>query len=315
MDIVSNKSFLAKALSVLLGQRVEQRPDDDSAYRVQKISMDTLHKSTLIFLGSAPDLSIEVKTLWGKTITVIVNPADTIKVLKDKIMDVTGCPPDQQALVFEDGRRLEDGRDVSFYTMENGTRIHMVLGDGRGRGSGPYYTWNPEDFDENYNYDFTNLTPSSTAFHRGGRPYQRPFGWMRIGIKLAGKYEGDSTWLGVETEEPREGSAPGEWPVSYHGTSEDAAKNIAAEGFDPTKGKRFLFGPGIYSTPNPAKAATFAKKFEWEGKLFKVMMQNRVNMEDTTVIPDALGSGTDYYVTAKAENIRPYGILVRDVSP
>ena len=39
----------------------------------------------------------------------------------------------------------------------------------------------------------------------------------------------------------------------------------------------------------------------------------RVNMEDTTVVSNYEGEGIDCYVTAKEENIRPYGILFKEV--
>ena len=42
---------------------------------------------------------------------------------------------------------------------------------------------------------------------------------------------------------------------------------------------------------------------------FKVLVQNRVNMEDTTHVVE-----NSYYVTESEENIRPYGILFKRVS-
>ena len=110
-----------------------------------------------------------------------------------------------------------------------------------------------------------------------------------------------------------EGSTVGEWPVSYHGTKKDAAEKIAAAGFDLGKGKRFKYGKGVYSTPDPSEAERYAVDFKWEGKSFKVMLQNRVNMEDTKVVPNGNHSGSEYFVTAEEENIRPYGILVKEM--
>ncbi|KAI4871472.1 hypothetical protein NFI96_008979, partial [Prochilodus magdalenae] len=170
-----------------------------------------------------------------------------------------------------------------------------------------------------YDYDFRRGSDSSQC-SRGGEPYSRPWGWYRFALRVRNKYPDGNTWLGSAGW--RSHSSPGEWPVSFHGTSIDGARGITRSHF--TAGPREAYGRGIYSTPDieVALGYTLHKTFtsSTTGKTYHVIMQNRINpgkrviteKKDHWLIPVPQGSSAAEEKRIVEASIRPYGILIKE---
>ncbi|CAF1466423.1 unnamed protein product, partial [Rotaria sordida] len=180
-------------------------------------------------------------------------------------------------------------------------------------------------FDKQGNKTFTN--PNQT--HQVGPPektktYISPDGWTRYGLKVLGKYQDGNAWLHPFRD-------PGNWYRAFHGTGRvkavdfgndnqsfeeqyapvDAVASIFESGFRPAR--KIAHGNGVYCSPNPkfpenGYVATVELDTQKGKKKFKCMLQVAVNPDTVRFTMDK-----DIWVAPNPQDIRPYGVLIKEV--
>ncbi|KAL5705293.1 hypothetical protein ACHQM5_023618 [Ranunculus cassubicifolius] len=86
--------------------------------------MNILPGETLSLISGS--MQVFVKGLSGNTITLGVDPFDTVNVIKEMIEEHDGMHIDQQRLIFA-GKQLEGQRTLADYNIQKGDTIHLVL--------------------------------------------------------------------------------------------------------------------------------------------------------------------------------------------
>lgn len=308
---MSNLELLCAGFSAILGTDIV--PEKNGA----EVSIHELFQQTYVMrppssVRVASGFNVFVRDFTGKTSIIVVTEKSTVDGMKIAIQDMTGIPHEGMMLIFSN-KLLEDGQTIKNYGLKHEDTVH-VAARLRGGGPPPLRALNTNEFDPDFDFDFTDVKDDGKRYMRGGFEYKRPYGWKRIAVKVVGKYENDD-WLGPNGI--RMDQARGEWPVSYHGTNMSNANMILKEGYKP--GPRALYGKGIYTSPNLEMVQRlYAQEFTHGGKTYKIVLQNRVNPDRRNghleIIPASkTGVGADYWLSpAYGDNVRPYGVLIRE---
>lgn len=292
------------------GYQEKLRQDPSSAEGSQVLDIEQLLRFSQM-CGTVGDhaadkaMKVYVKMLTGKTMEINVPVDATVQHLKGAIEEKEHFSVEQQRLIYSSAP-LDNDKTLAHYEIHSESTVMLVITSRSG--ASPLYYIDTSLLDPGYNYDFTGQKDDGTKLMRGGHRFYRPYGWKKIALKVLNRYS-DNVWLGPNGL--RKDDAPGEWPVSYHGsgTNEEAKETIAQHGSRQSKGKGLVYERGIFMAPDIAVAAKYANTFEHGGRKYRMVLQNRVNPQGLKMI----GGDEEYWVQPKPDFVRPYGICIQAI--
>lgn len=112
----------------------EKQLEDGSTLSSYNIQNESTLQLFLKRLGTVPtkktmtqdDIQISVKTLSGKTISLVCKTSDTIEKIKSKIQGKEGIPREKYCLICA-GKQLEDGQTLSDFNIRNESSQQLVM--------------------------------------------------------------------------------------------------------------------------------------------------------------------------------------------
>ena len=261
---------------------------------------------------SLKETPLSIKTIWGASCSVLIDQACSVRTLREKIQESSlGLPADAEySLVGDDGRRkfpmLENWRPILEYKIKD-VYLSMRLRAGPPPPPAAYASLLDKGmFDFSKNYDFTWLQDNDQTSERPSDNkcvYKKPYGWNKVALNDKDKCDDncDPTSAYEACEDFNS-----EWAMAYYGQKDLYFKLLKTE--DSNREKASQLVRGIYSCPDPASAVECAPVFTFRSRKFKVMIQCRVNMKNTTTIGDLR-----LYSTRSPEDIKPVGLLVKSI--
>ena len=185
---MSNLELVCAGFSATLGIKVVPVKDGGGFSIDDLFSQTFVMKPPVLPLSVSPSPSLlDVFVSDGSsTFPFRVKGNHSIHKLKTQIGGKHGITVDSIKLLCG-GKELQDCQTIAHNGIQLDDTIHCLIGADNSFS----YKFNISDLDPKFDYDVTEITDDGERYERGGFPYERPYGWNRIAIKVLGKYSDD----------------------------------------------------------------------------------------------------------------------------
>jgi len=253
----------------------------------------------------------------SQTMDLVIRPTATGAELKTFMQRSRGLPVKHQhwyglntSIELSDSQTLAEYGLTDDSVLSDGLDLEPVVATVKLQGSVGL-----DLVDRSHHQQYARADPDVVLL-RGGSPYDRPgAGWFKMALNISGRY-GESVWLsGSEPRKSENDSAPGEWPVAYHGPSLHNGRSMGQTGPDLVKGAIKSYethlGGVWYMTPRLKAAQRFASRVQVGGANYKLVVQCRVNPRALTMVPKEVTGSDDMWIIKSRSDIRPYALCVK----
>lgn len=253
-----------------------------------------------LWLSRLPGVRLRVSVARERLLVIRLESHSTVFHLKHRIAQALGIPVDQQR-IFCSNAELAD--EVILNALQHRGLVDIRLRikyEGHG---GALLTLGSFELNPRFDANLVGVPDDGGKRVAGGEVYTQPCGWKRYGVKFTMK----SARVRGCPAESSQATALSFSPVSPHNVVD-----VLQNGYASTCPLGYL-GHGVLSSPDVAVAEKLATSFDFGGKQYKVLIENRVNVLTVNKKPLEGTLADVVWISPSGQDVLPHAVLIKEL--